>query len=257
MKKEMDVYRKLQQHMNAMPVGLPATESGVEINILKIIFSPEEAEIAILLDYKYKSTERIFEAAKGKYTSKANLIKALDKIVAKGGISRRKRNGEKQYALIPLALWGIYEYQLKRLTPEFLVNFGQYIQNEFGYELASSAVPKMRVIPVEKSIKIEHKVSTYDELRFLIEQAGDQIAIQDCICRRIQDQQGKNCQMTERREVCMSFGDLANLYVEEGWGRKISMEKAIMLVKKEQEIIPPETEEEMFDVLLAGKQSHF
>ena len=134
MKDKSDVYRKLQQHMDSMPVGLPATESGVEINILKIIFSPEEAAVATLLDYKYKSAEQLFEATDDEYASKTDLVKLLDKIVSKGGIARRERNGEKQYALIPLVLWGIYEQQLKRLSPEFLMNFGPYIQNEFGYE---------------------------------------------------------------------------------------------------------------------------
>ncbi len=41
----------------------------------------------------------------------------------------------------------------------------------------------MRVIPIEESVTIDHRVATYDELRNLIEQAGDQIAVFDCICR--------------------------------------------------------------------------
>ena len=38
-----DAYRKLQEHLDKMPVGYPATQSGVEINLLKTIFTPEEA----------------------------------------------------------------------------------------------------------------------------------------------------------------------------------------------------------------------
>jgi NAD-dependent dihydropyrimidine dehydrogenase PreA subunit len=152
--------------------------------------------------------------------------------VAKGGISRRKKDNQTQYAVLPLVLWGIYEHQLKRLTPEFLLNFGQYMQTEFGYELATSEVPKMRVIPIEESIKIEHHVATYDELQHLIEQAGDHVAIQECICRKVNDFQGKNCQATDRREVCMSLGDLADLYIKEGWGRQVSQEEALEISRK-------------------------
>ena len=226
MANERDAYRELQEHLDKMPVGYPATKSGVEINLLKTIFTPEEAKVTIHLDYKHKTVAQIFETAKVEVSSEEELTCILDEIVAKGGITRRERENQKQYAVRPLVLWGMYEYQLKRLSPEFLMNFGQYMQNEFGYELATSNVPKMRVIPIQESVEAEHHIATYDELRHLIEQAGDSIGIQECMCRKVMDLQGKPCQATERREVCMSFGDLAELYIVEGWGRRISQKEA-------------------------------
>ena len=35
---EADAYRQLQKHLDTMPVGYPATDSGVEIRLLKKIF---------------------------------------------------------------------------------------------------------------------------------------------------------------------------------------------------------------------------
>jgi electron transport complex protein RnfB len=230
-----DAYRELQEHLNKMPIGYPATQSGVEINLLKTIFTPEEARIATHLDYKHKTVAQIFETAKVEVGSKEELTRILDGIVAKGGITRKVRENQKQYAVLPLVLWGMYEYQLKRLTPDFLINFGQYMQGEFGYELASSSIPKMRVIPVEESITAEQPIATYDELHHLIEQAGDQIGIQECMCRKVMDLQGKPCQSTDRREVCMSFGDLAELYIEEGWGRRISQEEAFAFARQNEQ----------------------
>jgi electron transport complex protein RnfB len=242
-----DAYRKLQEHLDKMPVGYPATQSGVEINLLEIMFTPGEAQIATHLDYKYRTIDQIFESAQAEVGSKQELAGILDGIVSKGGISRRERDGQKQYAVLPLVLWGMYEHQLKRLTPEFLMSFGQYVQNEFGYELASSGVPKMRVIPVEESITAEQAIATYDELNHLIEQSGDQIAIQECICRKTMDLQGKPCKSTERREVCMSFGDLAELYIEEGWGRRISQKEAFAFARQNEEeglVLMPGNEQE-------------
>jgi hypothetical protein len=37
-----------------MPMGYPATQSGVEINLLKLIFTPREAQISTHLDYRHK-----------------------------------------------------------------------------------------------------------------------------------------------------------------------------------------------------------
>jgi len=45
----IDVYRKLQQHIDKrMPVGFPQSESGTDIKILKNLFTPEEASITYL-----------------------------------------------------------------------------------------------------------------------------------------------------------------------------------------------------------------
>jgi ferredoxin len=232
---EHNVYRNLRKHLDKMPVGYPATKSGVELAILRSIFAPEQARIAVHLDYRHKSVDEILETAKEAVDSKEELTRILDETVSRGGLSRRVRDGQKQYALIPFVLWGMYEHQLKRLNPTFLSNAGQYMMGEFGLELATSTIPKMRVIPVEESIEIEHRVATYDELRLLIEGAGEHIAVQECFCRKAADMQGKYCQATDRREVCMTLGDLADLYVEEGWARRVDQEEALAIARKNEE----------------------
>lgn len=244
---ETDIYTKLQKHLDKMPVGYPPTKSGIEIDLLKMIFAPEEAKVATHLDYKHKTVAQIFETAREEVGSEEELIRILDEIVSKGGISRRRVDGLAQYAVIPFVLWGVYEQQLKRLDPQFLQNTGEYLMGEMGYELATNSLPKMRVIPIEESIKIEHRIATYDELRHLIELAGDHIAIQECMCKKVKDLQGTHCQTTERREVCMSFGYLADLYVEEGWARKVDQNEALAIVRKNEEeglVIMPGNEQE-------------
>jgi Fe-S-cluster-containing hydrogenase component 2 len=129
----------------------------------------------------------------------------------------------------------MYERQLKRLDPEFLDDLGQYMMGEFGLELATTRLQKMRVIPIEESVRAEHQVATYDELRALIEQAGEHLAIQECVCRKVKDLQGEHCRVTDRREVCMSLGDLADLYVEEGWGRRISPQEALAIARQNEQ----------------------
>ena len=244
---ESAVYRALQKHLDNMPVGLPATKTGVEINLLKAIFTPVEAKVTIKLDYKYKTVGQIYASAQDDIESEEELIRVLDAIVAKGGISRRRQDDQLQYAVIPFILWGVYEQQLKRLDPAFLNDVGDYLMGELGYELATSNLPKMRVIPVEESVHIDHRVATYDELRHVIEKAGDHITVQDCICKKVNDLQEKQCQTTDRREICMSLGTLADLYAEEGWGRKITQKEALEIVRKSEEeglVIMPGNEQE-------------
>ena len=47
MNTESQVYRDLQKHLDRLPISYPSTESGVEIRILKHLFTPEEAKIAL------------------------------------------------------------------------------------------------------------------------------------------------------------------------------------------------------------------
>lgn len=42
------VYVELQQHLDKLAVGFPATKSGVEIRILKELFNPEQASLAFM-----------------------------------------------------------------------------------------------------------------------------------------------------------------------------------------------------------------
>jgi hypothetical protein len=42
-----DVYERLAKKLDSLPNGYPATESGVELKLLKKIFTPEEAEMTM------------------------------------------------------------------------------------------------------------------------------------------------------------------------------------------------------------------
>ncbi|MEK6654627.1 MAG: hypothetical protein AABY92_05710, partial [Thermodesulfobacteriota bacterium] len=44
-----DVYERLRQRLDDMATGFPATPSGIEIKILKQIFTPADAEMFLLL----------------------------------------------------------------------------------------------------------------------------------------------------------------------------------------------------------------
>jgi NAD-dependent dihydropyrimidine dehydrogenase PreA subunit len=248
MSSESDVYRKLQQHLHKMPIGYPATRTGVELDLLKSIFTPEQARMARHLDYKHKTIDQIFETAQAEVSSKAEMQRILDDTVSNGGITRRKRNGEAQYAVLPFLLWGMYEHQVSRLTKAFLDDCNEYIMGEFGFEFATGRLPKMRVIPIEESVETDHQIATYDELRYLIEQAGEHIAVQECFCKKANDILDKSCQTTERRELCMSFGDLADLYVEEGWARQLSQSEALEMARKNEEeglVLMPGNQQEL------------
>ena len=234
MKENDQVYVRLQQHLDKQTVGFPATRSGVEIKILKHIFTPEEAAIACCLNYKYEPLETIFKRAGDLVDSLEELAKFLKEIQKKGGIEAKRQNGKMVYCNAPLVV-GMYEYQLDRLTPEFVKDFNEYTSDKkFGIAFLSTELPQMRTIPISKSIHPQHNVSTFDEVSTLLQQAEAPFVIFDCICRKKKRLEGKSCDATDRKETCLAVGSMAGMALANGMGREISSKEALAILEENQ-----------------------
>jgi Pyruvate/2-oxoacid:ferredoxin oxidoreductase delta subunit len=228
------VYIKLQKHLDKQAVGFPATRSGVEIKILKHIFTPEEAEIACCLSYKFEPLKSIFSRADHLVDSQEELGACLDRMQKKGGIESIINNGKMVYCNAPLVV-GMYEFQLKRLTPEFIEDFNKYTSHKnFGIEFLSTKLPQMRTIPVAKSIHPHHNVSTFDEISTLMQQAEEPFVILECICRTKKSIEGKSCKKTDRKETCLAIGNMARMVLPSGAGREITRDEAMSIIEKNQ-----------------------
>ena len=59
--------------------------------------------------------------------------------------------------------------------------------------------------------------------------------VEECVCRKIADMYDKSCKSTDRRDLCMSLGDLADLYAEEGGARRIDQKEALEIARKNEE----------------------
>ena len=222
MQEDNQAYIKLQKHLDRQAVGFPATRSGAEIKVLKHIFSPLEADIACCLSYRFESLDAIFARARHLVDSVEELEKRLEDLLKKGGIESKVKNGRMHYGNAPLVV-GIYEYQLNRLTPEFIQDFSEYTSSiNFGIEFLSTKLPQMRTIPVSKSIHPQQHVSTFDEVTTLIEEAEAPFAIFECSCRKKKSMLGKTCAKTVRKETCMAVGPMGRIALKVGVGREIT-----------------------------------
>ena len=240
--KDEEIYRELSKHLDTAPIGYPATESGVEIRLLKFFFSPEEAKIALKLKPIPEPLHKIYRRLKKTGITIEQLEEKLDEMYLKGSISRGKVEEEgkivKYYVLAPLAV-GMYEYQLKRLTPEFVNDVDQYFEEAFVEEAVSTRINQLRQIPVEKAIPVQHNVATYDDITKWIKDESitkGKIAIMDCICAKSKEMIGDPCKQSDIYERCMTFGRAAESTLEKGWSRQISPDEALKLLKKFDEI---------------------
>ncbi len=234
MEKDDDVYRKLQRHLDSQAVGFPATKSGSEIRILKHIFTPREALIAICLTYRFEPIEAVFERATHLVESPKQLEELLDRIEKKGGIES-KGKGDKRFFCIPPLVVGMYEGQLGKLTPAFIKDFDEYTSDKkFGVEFLSTKLPQMRTIPIAVSIQPKHNVSTFDEVAQLVKQAEAPFAILECICRQKKALLGKPCNLTDRKETCLAISDIAQAALRNGIGREITLDETMSILEQNQ-----------------------
>jgi electron transport complex protein RnfB len=237
---EDKIYRDLQIHLDKETIGFPKTPSGSDISLLKQLFTPAQAEIAMLLSYKLQPLDQI-QARAGKTGKSAEEIeRLLDATAARGIIGFREKNGVKHYRTLPLIvgmLEGAFITTPPESKPALTEASAQFFQDGlFVRDFVGTRIPQMRTIPIQKSITPKHRIGTYDEVREIIEKNSGPIVILDCVCRTGAAKQGQPCKQTSRKETCMALGEVAkNLAGSGKLGRVISNEEALDILQKNQE----------------------
>ncbi len=228
MESDMDVYRKLQKHLDNMPVAFPESDSGLDIKLLKQRFTPDEARIALELSALPEPLERIHKRLKNTGITKDELETTLDNLTEKGSILGGKlfeRKGpKKHYSKAPLAI-GMYELQAGRLTKEFEKDFQDYMDEKFHKAFHSKKTSQMRTIPVKKGVNIERYVDSYDNVKEIVHKTNRPMAVIECVCRSGKDLLGHPCDHSDIRETCLLFEDFASFAVSKGGGRFVTKDE--------------------------------
>ena len=249
-----DIYRQLQQHLDRMPVPFPATTSGVELRILRMLFTEEDAEVALALSAVPESP-RTIRRRLGRDWSLGRLVAAVESMAERGLIARMRIKGTDRYSKSILAV-GIYERQLTRLTPELQRDMEQYFDEAFGEAFHSVRPQQMRTVPVEIKLTVERPVTTYDDLRGFVESNKGPFAVMDCICRKGKDLLGEPCRQTAMRSTCLTFGPAARGMVDGGGAHFIEREEVLSiltLADREGLVLQPQnTEQPLFVCCCCG-----
>ena len=222
------LYRRLQQHLDRMPVAFPPAPSGVEIRILKRLFTPEEAEIALELSAIPEPLATVHRRF-GSRIPPEELRRKLEHMADKGIVLSFPAAGEMRFAKLIFAV-GMYERQLKTLTPEFERDSRQYSDEAFGRAFHTGKTTQLRIVPVNKQIAAERSVTTYDRIRDYIEASPGPFGVLRCICRHGHDLLDEPCSQTKLRDNCLMIGPAARWAVESGTGQEVTREQMLDLL---------------------------
>jgi len=217
-----DVYKTLASHLDNLPGGFPATESGVELRILKRLFSLREAEIAAGLSMMLESPADVA----GRFgLPVAEMETILARMSQKGLILRSEKGGPKYMAAQFVV--GIWEYHVNDLDKGLIDDFNEYVPALMKTQLGLKT-QQLRVIPVSQSISAEMHVMPYEQAEGII-RSQSKIVVAPCICRKEHRLAGKGCDKPE--ETCLVFGGGAHYYEGNGIGRTISQEEALGVLR--------------------------
>ena len=221
------VYTKLRERLDTYSFGFPATRSGVEITLLKKLFSESDAEFFLHLSQKLESAEDI--SARLKLTAE-QVKNTLENLSGRGLIFRQDSEGKTRYGAIPF-MHGIAEFQIKKLDKELSLLLDSYFKEGFNKNIADNAELFLRVIPVQKYINIEHHIASYDDVSSILDKV-DVIAVTECFCRKQKKFLGAGC--SRPSETCFMFGSMAQYYIDNKIGRKVDKDEALKIVAEAQ-----------------------
>jgi len=217
----IDLYEKLRELLDSHPFGCPPAPEITEI--LKILFTEEEAKVSLGLAFRPFTVQEIADKA-GVSFQEAEI--RLEALADKGLVFARKKDGVWGYALFDmLRLYenpfrkGIHDETISKLTP-----FWKKYLRRIGMEM-KSPVTISRVIPIQEKIEYTPGVLPYEKIYEMIDWANV-VGITHCSCRELH----QNCDAP--REGCMIFDDTCNFLVERGFARYLTKEEMKQKVRE-------------------------
>jgi electron transport complex protein RnfB len=206
--KEIDIYERLADALDALPHGFARTPSGVEIRLIKMAFTPEEVWLAGQMN---RNPETAAEIAKRVGREVGEVTATLESLIprrlvrldspgmaAPGMIPQVQ--GEKRYRLGPF-LVGWYEANMRLLDKEFAELFEQFVIEGGGERIFAPRPGVLGVVPVRGSLKPElmERMEPHLDIDAHFKR-HERFLVIPCVCKREMELlHGYTCQLPMKR----------------------------------------------------------
>jgi len=142
------IYYKLAKVLDSLPNGFPATESGVEIKLLKRIFRPEDIDLFCDLKFNFETAVQI---SKRTERPLEGLEEQLLEMKQRGQILGADMGGTGIFKMVPWA-FGIYEFQQSHMDRE-MAEMCEEFMKVYSIQFFKTKPQFMQVVPIEKEIE--------------------------------------------------------------------------------------------------------
>jgi NAD-dependent dihydropyrimidine dehydrogenase PreA subunit len=253
-----DEYKKAAR--NIIKAGaFPFPINDTLVQLLRELLT--QNEVSFIDAFKRKTSQTLEELKKSSSMPESEILGYTNGLAKKGVIFHQPNSkGITVYRLMPIVMVGIFEYLFMRkikhtereekianLFEDYFQEISDFIQT--NYDTITPIFKNMR--PYDRTLSIldnnlqgdeieininkmldvpEELIIPTQEVEGLINKFSD-IAVGHCFCRHYKDLLGESCAQTELRENCFTFGKSARFIAEQGFGRLVSKEEALELMK--------------------------
>ena len=224
-------YSQLSDRLNRFPQGAPPSELLFEI--LKMLFSEKEAELAALLPIKPFNAEQASKIWKMDLTKTRHI---LERLASRAILVDIERNGESVYTLPP-PMAGFFEFSLMRVRDDIDQKvlselFFQYmnVEEDFIKDLFTRGETQLgRAFVNEPALSNENAlhVLDYERATQVIEDAHHR-AIGLCYCRHKMEHAHQACDAPQ--DICMTFNNSAASLIKHGHARSVDKAECLDLL---------------------------
>jgi ferredoxin len=234
-----DIYQELGNKIDTMMLRAPQKE--IFYDILKELYSTEEADVVIRMPYGFSKLDRI---AKTTGYEKNKLGNILDGLCAKGLVIDICVKGQYYYSPSPIVI-GIFEFTMMRTAVDLdhkkmAKLLHEYMQGDDSFYVANfkdgQRISVMRALPHEQAVKMSDYVEIldYEKATALVE-TFDKFAIGICSCRHKKFHIGeKDCDVP--LESCTSFGIAAEYLIRRNFGKEVSKTEMLESLARSREL---------------------
>jgi ferredoxin len=235
-----DSHYRLQQRLDQHPVGAPAHPALFDI--LKLLFSEDEATIAAQMPFGFSSTRRL---ARVLGRDEQALQPVLESMADRGLLFDLLRKGRSYWYLNPLVI-GFFEFTMMRVRQD--LDQKQIAHKMYEYMFEDPALAFIREVGTggetqlfrplvhEENLPEDYvEVLDYERATHLVQEANAW-TVGLCHCRHVALHRGVPCTHSvggreEPMEVCMSFGEPAQYFARRGMGRAIEKAEALDILQ--------------------------
>ncbi|MGC8737991.1 MAG: ATP-binding protein [Candidatus Hydrogenedens sp.] len=227
-------YRLLQQQMDNSITSVPP--SPVLTEILKILFTPEEAQLTRQLPTRPVSLDKLAKQLNVEPTALEDKLCDL----ALRGLVVDVKKGDKHFFSLSPVLGGIFEFIMMRVRDNLPISelaqlFDNYLKKnkEFIYSAFDTDYPFARTFVREETLASSETNSTeildWERVSKVIETASN-LSLGLCACRHNNQHLGKAC--SAPLETCISVNGGADAMIQMQISKKITARDAMKIVEE-------------------------
>ncbi len=257
-----EIYKKAAYIITKAGI-LPTPVNSTLIEILKTQLT--EDELDFINAFRRKTSQTMDQLKKTSKLSEPQILSFVKRLAKKGFIFNQPNSeGVMVYRLMPLLMVGAFEYlymkkiehneveeKLAKMFSKYFEETRDFIQANYEQILPifENMLPIDRTMPIlnetiqgdQISLSVNKEIDVPEEtivptqkVEKLIEKFDD-ITVGHCFCRHHRDLLGKPCKVTNLRENCFTFGKSARYVAEQGFGRLVSKEEALEIMKNSED----------------------